>query len=71
MQLSGAPFKSKPKKLKKIHPPPPPTPLKKKFLYTGKMELSNTNIKKFLIFSEKKGFLIFRETETPKKILMF
>ena len=27
------------------------------------MELSNSNIKKFLIFSQKKAFLIFREME--------
>ena len=31
------------------------------------MELSNSNIKKFLIFSQKKAF-IFWETETPKKL---
>ena len=35
------------------------------------MELSSSNIKKFLIFSQKKDFLIFRETETPKKFLIF
>ena len=35
------------------------------------MELSGSNIKKFLIFSQKKAFLIFRETETPKKFLIF
>ena len=38
------------------------------FLCFGKMELSDPNIKKFLKFSQKKTFLIFRETETPKKI---
>ena len=27
--------------------------------------------KKFLIFSQNKAFLIFRETETPKKFFMF
>ena len=32
------------------------------------MELSDPKIKKFLIFSQKKAFLIFRETETPTKI---
>ena len=32
------------------------------------MELSNSNIKKFIIFSQKKAFLIFRETKTPKQI---
>ena len=29
------------------------------------MELSSSNIKKFLIFSQKKAFLIFREMELP------
>ena len=29
------------------------------------MELSISNIKKFLIFSQKKAFLIFREIELP------
>ena len=33
------------------------------------MELSGSNIKKFLIFSQKKAFHIFREIETPKKII--
>ena len=40
-------------------------------LYSGKIELTNSNIKKFLIFSRKKAFLIFRETKTPKKFLTF
>ena len=35
------------------------------------MELSGTNIKKSLIFSQKNAFLIFQETETPKKFLIF
>ena len=35
------------------------------------MELSNSNIKKFLIFSLKKAFLIFQERETLKKFLIF
>ena len=35
------------------------------------MDLSSSNIKKFLIFSEKKAFLIFRHTETPKKFIIF
>ena len=35
------------------------------------MELSSSNIKKFLIFSQKKAFLIFRGTETSKKFLIF
>ena len=30
------------------------------------MELSSSNIKKFLIFSQKKSFLLFQETKTPK-----
>ena len=35
------------------------------------MELSDSNIKKFLIFSQKKAFLTFQETETPQKFLIF
>ena len=35
------------------------------------MELSSSSIKKFLIFSQKKSFLMFQETETSKKFLMF
>ena len=35
------------------------------------MELSNSNIRKFLIFFQKKAFLIFRETETLKKFFIF
>ena len=35
------------------------------------MELSCSNIKKFLIFSQKKAFLVFRETESPKKLFIF
>ena len=35
------------------------------------MELSSSNIKRFLIFSQKKAFLIFRETDTPKKFFIF
>ena len=35
------------------------------------MELSGSNIKAFLIFSQKKAFLIFRERETSKKFLTF
>ena len=31
------------------------------------MEVPSSNIKKFLIFSQKRAFLIFRETEIPKK----
>ena len=46
----------------------------KKFLYFlifQKIKLSGSNIKKFLIFSQKKAILIFQETETPKKFLKF
>ena len=47
------------------------------------MELSNSNLKKFLlflemetpkkflIFSQKKAFLIFQETVAPKKFVIF
>ena len=37
------------------------------------MELFNSSIKEFLIFSQKKAFLIIREMETkpPKKFLIF
>ena len=68
MQLPGALFKPKLEKLKKKSPP------KKKFLYFfifREMELSCSNIKKCLIFSQNKAFLIFRETETPKKFFIF
>ena len=33
-------------------------------------EVSSSNIKEILMFSQKKGFLVFRETETPKKFLV-
>ena len=35
------------------------------------MELSSSNIKKSLIFSQKKALLICRETETTKKLFIF
>ena len=35
------------------------------------MELSDSNIKTFFIFHQKKAFLIFREMETLKEFLMF
>ena len=35
------------------------------------MDLSSSNIKKILIFSQKKAFLRFRQTETPKKFIIF
>ena len=56
MQLPGTHFKSKLEKLKK-------NPLKK--------VLSGSNIKKFLISSQRNAFLIFRETKTQKKIFIF
>ena len=34
------------------------------------MELSYSNFKKLLVFSQKKAFLIFRETKAPKKFLV-
>ena len=33
------------------------------------MELSNSNIKKFLLYSQKKAFLILQEKETPEKFI--
>ena len=35
------------------------------------MELSGSNIKKFLIISQKKAFLVFEEKEVPKKSFLF
>ena len=35
------------------------------------MELSSSNIKKFLIFSQKQAFLKFWKMKTSKKFLMF
>ena len=35
------------------------------------MELSSSNTKKFLTFSRKKAFIIFQETETLQKFLIF
>ena len=35
------------------------------------MRLSGSNIKKFLMFSQKNVFLIFQETDTLKKFLIF
>ena len=40
-------------------------PLRKKFLIFREMELSNSNINKFLIFSPKKAFLIFSQKKPP------
>ena len=38
-------------------------PSNEKFLYFQEMELSSSNIKKFLIFFQNKAFLIFREMQ--------
>ena len=35
------------------------------------MELFNFNIKRFIIFSQNKAFLIFRESETQQKFFVF
>ena len=35
------------------------------------MKLCSSSIKKFLIISQKKAFLIFRERETSKKLFIF
>ena len=35
------------------------------------MKLSDSNFRKFLIFSRKKSFLMFREMETLEKFLKF
>ena len=35
------------------------------------MEFSGSSIKKFIIFSQEKAFLIYRKTETPKKFFIF
>ena len=47
------------------------TPRKSTPLYFGKMELSNSNIKNFLLFSQTKAVHIFQETETPITFLLF
>ena len=44
---------------------------KENFLHSGKMKLSNSNIKIFLILSQKNAVLIFQETESPQKFLIF
>ena len=46
-------------------------PLRENFLYSGKMKHSISNIKKFLIFSQKKAVIIFQEIETPKRFFIF
>ena len=35
------------------------------------MKLSSSKIKKFLIFSQKKAFLLFAKMETPKEFFIF
>ena len=35
------------------------------------MELSGSSMKKIFVFSQKKSSLIFQETKTPKKFLIF
>ena len=55
MQLPGALLD--PSSKNKKNPP------RKKFLIFWEMELSDLKIEKFLIFSQKKAFLIFREME--------
>ena len=42
-------------------------PPRKNFFVFQEMKHSGSNIKKFLILSIKKAFLIFWETETPKQ----
>ena len=43
----------------------------KKLPILQKIDLSISSVKKFLIFSQKKAVLIFQETETPKKFILF
>ena len=52
--LGNGTFQPKPQKMKKIHS-------EKRFLIFQEMELSNSKIKKFLIFFKKKAFLIFSQ----------
>ena len=40
-------------------------------LYSGKIDLSNSNFKKLLTFSQKKVVFIFQEMQTTKKCLIF
>ena len=46
-------------------------PPRENFLYSGKIELSNSHIKKFLIFSRKKAFLCFEKRKPRKNFLYF
>ena len=54
-ELFSPNLKKKKKKRKKITP----------------RKLLSSNVNRFLIFSQKKAFHIFRETETPKKFIIF
>ena len=58
MQVPSALFSLNAKKWKKSTP-------QKKFLIFQEMGLSNSNIEKFLIFSQKKAFFKFGENGTP------
>ena len=40
-------------------------------MYSQEMELSSCNIKKIIIFSQKKAFLLFQKMETLGKFLIF
>ena len=51
-------FLAQARKMKKMHPPP-----QKKILIFQEIEFSDSKIKKFLILSQKKAFLIFPEME--------
>ena len=51
-------------KLKGVHP-------QENFLYSWKMEISNSNIKKLLTFSQKKLFWYFRKHKPRKNIWYF
>ena len=46
-------------------------PPQENVLYFGKMELSNSGIKQSLMLSQKKAFLIFQETKTPKNLFLY
>ena len=41
------------------------------FLIDGEMALSSPAIKKFVFFSQKKAFLIFRKIVAPQKFVIF
>ena len=53
-------------KVKKQKNPP-----RENLLYSRKIELSNSHIKKFLIFSRKKAFLYFDKRKPRKNFLYF